>query len=166
MPSGIKSITPIRSQPAQERLNAPASVSLGTVAMMPGQRLSHQAAGSTSQATSWPLDHCIWVRKSTRMMMMRTGRIPERRAEEWAVLVMAMTMTMARVRRTRRVVRKRPGKGREQRMGSVKGTGRGRETVKGKVLLNKPQREMISLVPLRCCCRRKGMRQTRTQSAN
>jgi len=87
--------------------------------------------------------------------MMTTGRIPVRRAVEGAVLAMAMTMTTARVRRTCRAVRKGPGKGREQRMGSGKGrqlrTGRGkgrgmgRETVKGKVLFNTPQEEMISL---------------------
>jgi len=47
--------------------------------------------------------------------MMRTVRIPERRAVEGAVLAMAMTMTMERVRRTRREVRKGPGKGRKQR---------------------------------------------------
>ena len=106
--------------------------------------------------------------------MMRTGGISERRAVEGAVLTMAMTMTTARVRRTRRAVRKGPGKGREQRMGrgkgrgrqSRKGRGRGRETVKGKVLLNKPQEEMISLMPLLCSCRRKCMRQTWTQRAN
>jgi hypothetical protein len=45
-----------RSNPAQERLNAAVSVALGTVAMLSWQRLSHQAAGSTSQETSWPLD--------------------------------------------------------------------------------------------------------------
>jgi hypothetical protein len=39
---------------------------------------------------------------------------------------MAITMTMVRVRRTRRAVRKGPGKGREQRMGTIKGRGRGR----------------------------------------
>jgi len=33
------------------------SVSLGTVAMIQGQRLSRQAASSTNQVTSWPLDH-------------------------------------------------------------------------------------------------------------
>jgi len=79
--------------------------------------------------------------------MMRTGRIPEHRAVDGAVLAMTMTMMKARVRRTHRAVRKEPGKGREQRMGRGKGWGRGRETVKGKVLLN---------------C----MRQTRTQRAN
>ena len=47
---GIKSIAPIRRQPARQRLNAAASVSLGTVAMIPRQRLSHQAASSTSLA--------------------------------------------------------------------------------------------------------------------
>jgi hypothetical protein len=102
------------------------------------------------------------------MMMMRTGRIPECRAVEGAVLAMAMTMTMERVRRTRREVGKGPGKGRERRTGRAraKGRGRGRETVKGKVLLNKPQGEMISLVPLLCSCRSKRMRQTRAQRAN
>jgi hypothetical protein len=70
------------------------------------------------------------------MMMMRTGRIPERRAVDGAVLTMTMTMATARVRRTCRAVRKGPGKGREQRMGRGKRRGRGRETVKGKVLLN------------------------------
>jgi len=47
--------------------------------------------------------------------MMRTGRITERHVVEGAVLAMAMTMTMAMVRRTCRAVRKGPGKGREQR---------------------------------------------------
>jgi len=42
------------------------------------------------------------------------------------------------------------GKGRPLRTGRGKGRGRGRDTVKGKLLLNIPQREMISLVPLRC----------------
>ena len=97
-------------------------------------------------------------------MMMRTGRIPERRVVEGAMLAMAMTMTMAKGRRTRTAVRKGPGKGREQRTGRGKGRGRGRGRVKGKALLNKPQGEMISLVPL--LCRRKGMRQTRTRRAN
>ena len=49
------------------------------------------------------------------MMMMRTGQIPEHLTVEGAVLAMAMTMTMERVRRTRREVRKGPGKGRKQR---------------------------------------------------
>jgi hypothetical protein len=100
--------------------------------------------------------------------MMRTGRIPERRAVEGAILAMAMTMKMARLRRTRRAVRKGPGKGRDQRTGrgNRKGRGRGRGRVKGKVLLNKPQGEMISLVPLLCSCRRKGIRQSQTWRAN
>jgi hypothetical protein len=78
--------------------------------------------------------------------------------------VMAMTMTMARVSRTLRAVRKGPGKGREERMGRGKrrrlrmgrgeGRGRGRETVKQKVILYTPQGEMISLVPLLCNCGR------------
>jgi hypothetical protein len=82
------------------------------------------------------------------MMMMRTGLILDRQAVEGAFLAMAMTMTMARVRRIHRAVRKALGKGREQRTERGKGRERGRETVKGKVLLNKPQGEMISLVPL------------------
>jgi len=106
--------------------------------------------------------------------MMTTGRIPEHRAVEGANLAMAMTMTTARVRRTRRAVRKGPGKSRVPRMGRGhrsgrqprKGRGRGRETAKGKVLLNKPQEEMISLVPLLCSCRTKCMRRTRTRKAN
>jgi hypothetical protein len=100
------------------------------------------------------------------MMMMRTGRIPERRAWEGALLAVSMTMTMARVRRTRRAVRKGPGKGREQRKGRGQGRGRGREPLKGNVVLNEPQGKMISLVQLLCCCRRNGMRQTWTQRAN
>ena len=106
-------------------------------------------------------------------MMMTTGRILERRAVEGAVLAMPRTMMTAMGRKTRRAVRKGMGNGREQIMGRGKGrrlrTGRGmgrvrgRETVKGNVLLNKPQREVISLVPLRCSCRRKCLRQTWTQ---
>ena len=53
--------------------------------------------------------------------MMRTGLIPDGLAVEGAVLAMAMTMMTARVRRTRRVVRKGLGKGREQRMERGKG---------------------------------------------
>jgi len=81
---------------------------------------------------------------------------------------MAITMTTARVRRTRRALKKGLGKGREQRTGRGKGRGRGRgrETVKGKVLLNEPQEEMISLVPLLCSCRSKCQRQTWTRRAN
>jgi hypothetical protein len=111
-----------------------------------------------------------------RIMMMTTWRIPVCRVVEGAVLAMAMTMTMARVRRTRRVVRMGQGKGKEQRIGRGKGRrlrtgrgkgrGRGRETVKGKLLLNIPQEEMISLVPLLCSCRRKCQRQTWTRRAN
>jgi len=52
--------------------------------------------------------------------MMRTARIPEGRAVNGAILALAMKMTMVRVRRTRRAVRKRPGKGREQWMGRGK----------------------------------------------
>jgi hypothetical protein len=100
------------------------------------------------------------------MRMMRTGQIPELGAVEVAVLAMAMTMTMERVRRTRREVRNGPGKGTEQSTGRGKGRGRGRETVKGKILFNKPQGEMISLVPLLCSCRTKYMRKTRAHRAN
>ena len=98
--------------------------------------------------------------------MMRTAQIPERRGVDGVALAIAMTITMARVRRTRRVVSKGPGKGREHRTVRRKGRGRGRETVKGKVLLNKPQGEMISHVPWHCSCRTKCMRQTRTRRAN
>jgi len=79
--------------------------------------------------------------------MMRNGGIPERRVVDGAVLAMTMTMTTARVRRTHMVGRKEWGKAREQRMRRGKGTGRGRETVNGKVLF-------------------KCMRQTWTQRAN
>jgi hypothetical protein len=89
---------------------------------------------------------------------------------------MAMTMTTARVKRTRKAVPKEPGNRNVPRMGRGKGrgkgrrrqrrNGRGRETVKGKVLLNKPQQEMISLVLLLSSCRRKCIRQTRTRRAN
>jgi len=61
-PWGIKSIAPTGRQPAQERLTASVSVSLDTVAMIAGQRLSHPAAGSTSEANSRPLDHWIGMR--------------------------------------------------------------------------------------------------------
>jgi len=97
--------------------------------------------------------------------MMRTERIPEGRVVERAVLAVAITMTMARVRRTRRAVRTGPGKVREQRSGRGNERGRGRETVKGKILLNKPKGEMISLMPLLCSCRRKGMRENQTRRA-
>ena len=110
--------------------------------------------------------------------MMRTGRIPEGRAVEGGIPAMAMTMTILRVRGTHRAVRKGPGKGREQRTGRGKGrqlrTGRGnesgrgraRETIKGKVLLNKPQREIISLTLLLCSCRSECRRHTWTRRAN
>jgi len=94
------------------------------------------------------------------MRMLRTARIPEHRAVEGAVLVMAISITTVRVGRNSRAVRNRPRKGKEQqmgrgkgrrlRMGKGKGKGRGSEMVMAKVLLNKPQGEMISLVPLLC----------------
>jgi hypothetical protein len=100
------------------------------------------------------------------MMMMTTGLIPVRQAVEGAVLARAITMTTARVRRTCRALRKGPGKGREQTTGRGKGRGRGRETVERKVLLNEPQGEIISPVPLLCSCRSKCQRQTWTRRAN
>jgi hypothetical protein len=93
-----------------------------------------------------------------------TGWIMDRRAVERAVMIMAMTMMTARGRRTRRVVRKGLGKGREQRMrrgnGRRLGTGRGTGsermkerrtetgtvTGKGKVLSNTPQGEIAPRV--------------------
>ena len=62
VPSGIKSIVPIRWQAALGRLHAPTGVSLSTVVLIAGQWLTDQAANSTSQATSWPLDHWIGMR--------------------------------------------------------------------------------------------------------
>jgi hypothetical protein len=47
------------------------------------------------------------------------------------------------------------GKGKGTKDGMGKGTGKANGQVKGKVLLNKPQGKMISLVPLRCSCRKK-----------
>jgi len=176
-PLGIKPIAPIRRQPARGRFNVLVSISLGTVAMISGQSLSSQAARSTGQATSWPFDHWIGIRWSTRIMT-RTGLIPQHQAVEEADLTMAMKMPMARLRSTSRVVRTGPGKRGEQRMGRGKGRGqgrgrgrlwrkgRGREMVKGKVLFNEPHGEMISLVPLHCSCRRKCMGQTWTWRAN
>jgi len=150
------------------------------VVMISGQRWSQQAASKTSQVTYWLLDDRIGMRQLTRMMLMRTGQILKGGVVEGAIRPVAMTMTMARVSRPRRVVRKGPGKGRDQRMGQWKGsekgmegqmqwrkgTGRGSEIVKGNVLLNKPQGKMISLVPLLCSGRRKCMRQTWTWRAN
>jgi len=75
--------------------------------------------------------------------MMTTGQIPEHRAVEGVIVAMAMTMTTAGGRRTRRAVQKGPGKGRVQRMGRGTRTERkvrkgwGRERVQGKVLLKK-----------------------------
>ena len=58
-PVGIKLIAPISRQPARRRWNTWVSISLGIVVMISGQRLSRQAAGSTNQTTSWPLDHLM-----------------------------------------------------------------------------------------------------------
>jgi hypothetical protein len=81
---------------------------------------------------------------------------------------MAMAMTTANVRNSRRAVTNESGKRKENRMGrgNGRGKGRGRATVKGKVWLNNPLVEMISLVPLFCSGRRKCMRQTQTWRAN
>ena len=108
--------------------------------------------------------------------MMTTERIPLRQAVEGAVLAMAMTMTMGRVRRTYRAARTGPGKGRVQkirkgkvrrlRTGRGKGMGRGRESIKRKVLINTPQQEMIVLVPFLYSWRRKCPRQIWTWRAN
>jgi len=93
--------------------------------------------------------------------MMRTWQIAEHRVVEGAILAMAITMLMARVRRTSRAVRNQLGKARERRIergngrrsktgrwrgsqwSNGSGTGKGTETGtgKGKVLLNTPQRE-------------------------
>jgi len=53
--------------------------------------------------------------------MMRTGRIPERRVVQRAVLAMAMAMMTSRVRRTRRAVTQEPGEGMERRVGKGNG---------------------------------------------
>ena len=58
------------------------------------------------------------------------------------------------------------GKGKGTQDGKGKGKGKGKGNCKGKGILNKPQGEMISLVPLLCRCRRKVMRQTQTWRAN
>ena len=88
VPSGIKVIVQFCTQLAHGRFNAPESSSPRMVEMISGQRSSRQAAGSTSQATSWPLDHWIGMRYSARMMMMRTGRILEHQAVGGALLAM------------------------------------------------------------------------------
>jgi hypothetical protein len=80
------------------------------------------------------------------MMMMRTGRIPERRAVEGADLAMALTMNIARVRRTRRAVRNVAGKGTEQRTG--RGNGRGNGTGKGIVKPTPGADDISRAVPL------------------
>jgi hypothetical protein len=56
--------------------------------------------------------------------------------------------------------------GRGKGSGRQQGKGRGRETVKGKVLLNKPQKELITLVPLLSRGRKKYIRQTQIRRAN
>jgi len=53
--SGIRLIAPMPMHPSLGRLHAPASVSIGMVVMIPTQIIIRQTAGSTGQATSWPL---------------------------------------------------------------------------------------------------------------
>jgi hypothetical protein len=64
------------------------------------------------------------------MMMMRPGAIPQHHAVGGAILALAMTMIIARVKRTCRAVRRELGKGRgpEMEMGNGRRprTGRGR----------------------------------------
>jgi len=62
----------------------------------------------------------------------------------------------------------RIGRGKERQLRTRRGNrrGRGRETVMVNVLLNKPQGEMISLVPLLWSCRRKCQMQNWTRRAN
>jgi hypothetical protein len=110
------------------------------------------------------------------MMMMNNGQSMDCQAVEGTIPEMPMRITTVKIRRTCRALRHVLGKGREERM--ARGTGRqlrmgrgkewarARELVKGKVLLNKPQGEMISLVPLICSCRMKSHRQTWTGRAN
>jgi hypothetical protein len=108
------------------------------------------------------------------MMTMITRQIPEGVAVEGAVLELVMIITTARVRRTRRAVRQGLVRGRVQRLGRGRDGegkqgregGRGRETVKGIVLSNILQEEMISPMLLLCSCRRICMRETPTRRAN
>jgi len=132
-------------------------ISLGMVGMISVRWFSRHMAGSTREAFSWSLDHWIGIIYSRRMMMMGTWWLPQRWALNRPLLVM---VTMARVRRTRRAVRKGPGNVWKQRMrrgqgkllrtGRGKGSGWGRETVKWNVLWIKPQEMIISLMPLLC----------------
>jgi hypothetical protein len=108
------------------------------------------------------------------MMIMKTRWIPEHQAIDGAIEAMARTITTTRVTTTPGVLRESPGTGRVQRMRREKGRGSqyrkrggwGREMVKGKEFLNKPQEEIISLVPWISSCRRKPLWQTQTQRAN
>jgi hypothetical protein len=95
---------------------------------------------------------------------MGTEQITECQVAEGAVLVMAMTMTTARVRRTHGAVRKGPGNRREQKMGRRNGQRKGKW--KGKAMENRKakakgngkgigivkqtQGGMISFMPLLC----------------
>jgi len=55
--SGNTLVGPLHKHPAEGWLNAPASVSLFKVGMIPMQRSIHQAAGDESKVTSRRLDH-------------------------------------------------------------------------------------------------------------
>jgi hypothetical protein len=68
-------------------------------------------------------------------------------------------------RRTEKVKGTKDGKGKGKGKATEEGKGSGRETVKGKVLLNKPQEEIISLVPLLCSCTRECISQSRIRMA-
>ena len=57
MRSGNTLVGPLHKHPAEGWLNAPASVSLFKVGMIPMQRSIHQAAGDESKVTSRRLDH-------------------------------------------------------------------------------------------------------------
>jgi hypothetical protein len=77
-------------------------------------------------------------------MKMRSGQLTEGLAVEEAILAMAVAMTMARVRGTHKVVRKRPGMGWKHRMGRLKGRqqrmglGRGTESVNKRYCYTNP----------------------------
>jgi len=79
--------------------------------------------------------------------MMRTGQIPEHQAVDRTILAIAMTMTTARLGRTRSVVRKIPGKGRVQRMERGKGEGKATEQGKGKGNGNGKEKRIVKQTP-------------------
>jgi hypothetical protein len=77
-----------------------------------------------------------------------------------------MTMTTARVKRTRREVRSGLGKCKGTKDGEGKWKGKGKGNGRGKGIVRQSTGEMISLVQLLWSCNRKGMRQTLTRRAN